>query len=244
MRISTWTIIVLASFMLPGCEKDDPDATNPNDTAYEVTIDPADFLPADSVAGNTYFPMPVGRIMIYEGEDEGADILVVERVTDSVRYILGVACRVVSAREYENGSLIEDTYDWYAQDRSGNMWYFGEDSREIEGGEVISTSGSWESGVDGALPGIIMPANLFVGMWYRQEYYKGEAEDVAQILSLGQTQNVPLGNFSDCLRTLEYTRLEPGVEENKIYAPAVGLLRAEATRGGSGYEELTEMINP
>jgi hypothetical protein len=109
---------------------------------------------------------------------------------------------------------------------------------------VVSTSGSWESGVDGALPGIIMMQDPLIGIWYRQEYYKGEAEDVAQVLSIGETMTVPYGTFTNCLRTLEYNPLEPGVEENKIYAPGVGLLRAVATRGGSELEELVAVVGP
>lgn len=244
MKSTIWILAIVGLAWLAGCENEDPDPTNPGDSDYFIEIDPADFLPADSILGNTYFPMIVGRIMIYDGMEGSTVIHVEERVTDSIKVILGVDCRVVQAKEYEDGELIEDTYDWYAQDRSGNVWYFGEDSREIEGGQVVSTSGSWESGVDGALPGIIMMQDPLIGIWYRQEYYKGEAEDVAQVLSIGETMTVPYGTFTNCLRTLEYNPLEPGVEENKIYAPGVGLLRAVATRGGSELEELVAVVGP
>ncbi len=225
-------------FVVSGCE-DDPNPTNPGNSPYVVSIDPADFLPADSITGTTYFPILIGRSWNYVGEDErGRAVEVHERVTDSIRVVMGVQCRVVQAREFEEGSLVEDTFDWYAQDRSGNVWYFGEDSREMKNGEVANTSGSWESGIDGALPGILILSQPLVGMWYRQEYYEGEAEDVAQVLSLQETITVPYGTFNNCLMTLEYNPLEPGIEEHKIYAPGVGLVRAIATKGEKGFEDL------
>lgn len=232
----------LAIIAMLGCEKEDPDPSNPANSPYLVSIDPANFLPGDSITGNTYFPIAIGRTWNYVGEDEaGKAVTVTERVTDSIRVVMGVQCRVVQASEYEEGELVEDTFDWYGQDRSGNVWYFGEDSREIEGGQVVSTSGSWEAGLDGALPGIIMLAQPLEGLWYRQEYYAGEAEDVGQVLSLNETITVPYGTFNNCLRTLEYNLLEPGIEENKIYAPGVGLLRAIATKGEKGFEDLVSV---
>ncbi len=243
METSTWSRWTAALLLLAGCTED-PSPTNPADSPYEVVIIPADFLPADSITGNTYFPISVGRMMIYEGRDGSDAIRVEERVTDSERTILGVQCRVVNAREFENDDLIEDTFDWYAQDRDGNVWYFGEDSREIKNGQVAGTSGSWEAGVDGAMPGVLMMARPFIGAWYRQEFYEGEAEDVAQVLTLGDTLSVPYGFFANCLRTMEYSPLEPGTVENKIYAPGVGLLRAIAVKGGSDAEDLSAVISP
>lgn len=246
MKSICWilSISVVLAFS-SGCDGDDcTNPTNPGNSTYDVDIDPVNFLPGDSIAGNAYFPLVVNRIMIFEGSEEGEAIRVEERVTDSLKVIQGITCRVVSAREYENGSLIEDTYDWYAQDRDGNVWYFGEDTHEIENGVPVSSAGSWESGVDGALGGILMLAHPIAGMWYRQEFYEGEAEDVAQVLGIGESLTVPYGTFANCLRTLEYSPLEPGVEENKIYAPGVGILRAVGTRGGSGFEDLISVIEP
>ena len=243
MKSLVW-ILLVAVFLFPtGCDKDNElDLSNPADSPYVVTIDPGDFLPGDSITGNLYFPLTVGKTLTYEGEDEdGVPVTVVENITDSIKTIMGVACRVVRAREYENDDLVEDTYDWYAQDRSGNVWYFGEDTHEIENGVPVNSSGSWTAGTDGALPGIIMLAEPLVGVWYRQEYYQGEAEDVAQVLSIGETLTVPYGTFSNCLRTLEYALLEPGIEENKIYAPGIGLLRAVGTKGEGGFEDLVSI---
>ena len=214
---------------------------NPADMPYEVVIDPANFRDT-AIVGNDYFPISPGKIFVYEGKDEdGATIRVEEEHTMDTKMIMGVKCVVVRAREFEDDELIEDTFDWYAQDLEGNVWYFGEDSKEIEEGEVVSNEGSWESGVDGALPGIIMFANPIPGMWYRQEYYKGEAEDVGQVLTLNETITVPYGEFTGCLKTAEWNLLEPGVLEHKIYASGVGLVKALAVKGEVGYEDLIEI---
>jgi len=225
-----------------GCEDDDgPGRENPADMPYLVEIDPDDFVSVE-ITGNTYFPIDTGKTYIYEGEDEdGAAVRVEEEYTGDTKIIMGVTCVVVNAREYEEGELVEDTYDWYAQDEEGNIWYFGEDSREMEDGEVVSTKGSWEAGVDGALPGIIMLANPIPGMWYRQEFYAGEAEDVGQVLSIYEMVTVTYGSFTDCLQTAEWNLLEPGIVEHKFYAPGVGLLKAIAVKGEKGYEELVRI---
>jgi hypothetical protein len=97
--------------------------------------------------------------------------------------------------------LAEETLDWYAQDQAGNVWYFGEDSKEIENGTVVSTKGSWEAGVDGAKPGVVMQANPQIGVSYRQEYYYGEAEDMAEVLSLSESVSVAFGSYQNCLKT-------------------------------------------
>jgi hypothetical protein len=135
---------------------------------------------------------------------------------------MGVECVVVNDKAWENGKLIERTYDWHAQDKEGNVWYFGEDTKEYENGKVVSTKGSWEAGVDGAKPGIIMQAHPKVGQSYRQEYYKGEAEDMAKVINLNESVTVPYGSFDHVLVTKEWTPLEPSYAEHKYYAPGVG----------------------
>ena len=137
--------------------------------------------------------------------------------------------------------MAEDTFDWFAQDKDGNVWYFGEDSKEYEDGKVVSTEGSWESGVDGAKPGIVMKANPQVGDAYRQEYYEDEAEDMAEVVSLNEAVSVPQGSFENCLKTKEWTPLEPDIVENKYYAPGVGLVMEVAVEGESGKVELLEI---
>ena len=229
---------MIPSIML-ACNEEDPIVReNPADMPYEVEIDPADFRSTD-IVGNDFFPISPGKVFVYEGQDEdGATIRVEEEHTMDIRIIMGVTCVIVRAREFEDGELIEDTFDWYAQDLEGNMWYFGEDSKEIEGGQVVSNAGSWEAGTNGALPGVIMLANPIPGMWYRQEYYKGEAEDVGQVLTLNETITVPYGEFTDCLKTAEWNLLEPGVLEHKIYARGIGLVKALAVKVEAGFEDL------
>jgi hypothetical protein len=154
---------------------------------------------------------------------------------------MGVTTSIVRETEWEDGELVEDTFDWFAQDVDGNVWYFGEDSKEYEDGEVVSTAGSWEAGVDGAKPGIIMQADPQIGLAYRQEYYAGEAEDMAEVISLTGNATVPYGSFDNVLITREWTPLEPGIEENKYYAMDVGLIMEETVEGGSGSLELVDI---
>jgi len=176
------------------------------------------------VAGitNPWLAFAPGRTFRYEGESpDGHETIVVE-VTSRAKRILGVATTVVHDRGYINGTLAEDTFDWYAQDIDGNVWYFGEDSKQIENGHVIGTEGSWQAGVNGASPGIIMLAHPQKGDSYQQEFAAGVAEDMARVASLSETVAVPYGAFSGCLETLEWTALEPGAREYKFYASGVG----------------------
>lgn len=237
--IARYLFVLIA---LAACSDDDdvlPE--NPADAPYDVDIDPADFE-TTGIAGNLYFPLVAGKTYVYEGKGEdGEQIRVVTEYTSDTKIIMGITCVIVHDQEYEDEQLIEDTFDWYAQDKEGNVWYFGEDSKEIEDGVVVGTSGSWEAGIDGALPGIIMLANPLTGLWYRQEYYKGEAEDVAQVLNLTTSIDVAFGSFTDCLQTAEWNLLEPGVVEHKYYAPGIGLVKAIVVEGEAGYEDLVEV---
>ncbi|UCD38984.1 MAG: hypothetical protein JSW54_05765 [Fidelibacterota bacterium] len=248
MRSSFWILIpamLTGLFLLTACEDEDLAPTNPLDMPYEVVIDPADFIDSD-ITGNEFFPITPGSTYVYLGEDEdGEAVRVEEEHTTDTKVIMGITCVVVNAREFVDGEPVENTYDWYAQDTQGNMWYFGEHSEEIEDGQVVGTGGSWEAGVDGALPGIIMLAHPIEGLWYRQEYYEGEAEDVAQVLSLSATVDVPYGNgtFTNCLQTAEWNPMEPEIMEHKFYASGVGLLRAVAVKGESGYEDLVSITS-
>lgn len=239
--LATFAAILGLVLLATGCKDDSVSVENPIDMPYSVTIDPEDFI-NENITGNTFFPIQTGRTLVYEGEDEdGAQIRVEETFTGDTKVILGVTCIIVNAKEYEDGELIEDTFDWYAQDNQGNIWYFGEDSNEIEDGEVVSKEGSWEAGKDGALPGIIMFNNPLPGVWYRQEYWENEAEDVAQILSLDETVTVPLGTYENSLQIAEWNPLEPGIVEHKFYAPQIGLIRAVKVEGEDGFEDLVEI---
>ena len=131
-----------------------------------------------------------------------------------------------------DGDVVEDTYDWFAQDVDGNVWYLGEDTAEYDDGEVVSTDGSWEAGVDGALPGIVMLASPRSGDAYRQEYYLGEAEDLAEVLRGRRHREVPFGEFTDVVVIEDWNPFEPETVEEKHYAPGVGVVLEVTTAGG------------
>ena len=199
------------------CEELDEDRYNP-------VINPGDFLTPDQTAAapNRYFPLVPGTTFTYRSTTpEGTEVVefVVSRDT---RTILGVPAIVVRDTLRLNGKVTEDTVDWFAQDRSGNVWYFGENTAEYEDGLITSTAGSWEAGVAGAKPGIAMFASPVVGKFYRQELSLGEAEDAAEILALDETVTVPSGTYPRCLKTEDFTPIDPDVSELKFYAPGVG----------------------
>jgi hypothetical protein len=189
---------------------------------------------------NPYFPLAPGSRWVYrETAVDGSKQRVVVKVTHRTRLIAnGVTARVVRDTATEHGKVIEDTFDWYAQDRRGNVWYLGEDTREYEHGEVVSTKGSWEAGVNGARGGLVMPAHPRPGMQYRQEYLAGEAEDSARVLSVDDQAEVPFGHFKHVLLTKEWNPLEPKVLEYKLYARGVGPVLALTVSGGGDREEL------
>lgn len=216
-----------------------PPTPAPTEETYNPIIDPADFV---AEIDNPYFPLKPGTTFIYQVETEDETERNEVYVTHQTREILGVTCTTVKDSVWdEDDELVEETYDWYAQDKDGNVWYFGEDSKAYENGVVVSTAGSWQAGVDGANPGIIMKANPQIGDSYRQEYYKGEAEDMAEVLSLSETASVPYGSFTDCLKTKEWTPLEPDVVAHKYYAPDVGFVMEVMVQGGSERVKLTDI---
>jgi hypothetical protein len=186
---------------------------------YNPQINPNDFV---SKIDNKYLTFSPGTNYIYAGESEDGTERIEVYVTDNIKRIMGVEVLEVRDRVWLEGELIEDTRDWYAQDKQGNVWYFGEDSKELINGKVVGTEGSWVAGVYGAKPGIVMKANPQVGEIYRQEYYKGQAEDMGEIVALGVKVKVKYGSFSNCLQTKDWNPLEPGNEEYKYYCPEVG----------------------
>lgn len=205
---------------------------------YEPRIDPADFVAA---IDNPYLPLPVGRTLVYEGVSDGERERVEVTVTARTREVMGVTTIVVRDRAFVEGALVEDTFDWFAQDRWGNVWYFGEETAEYQDGEVVTRAGSWEAGVDGAQPGVVMLAEPRVGDRYRQEFYEGEAEDMARVLALGEALTVPAGSYDDVLVTEDWTPLEPDVLEQKSYAPGMGVVLERVVEGGSGVLRLVEL---
>jgi hypothetical protein len=204
---------------------------------YRPDLDPADIV--DRI-DNPYLPLSPGSSWVYEATADSETERIQVVVTSDRREVMDIPAVVVRDTVTVDGQLVEDTFDWFAQDRDGNVWYLGEDSTEYEDGRPASTAGSWEAGVDGAQPGIVMPAEPAPGQAYRQEYLVGEAEDMAEVARVGVTETVPVGSFDDLLVTTEWTPLEPETVEEKYYAPGVGLVLEVVTAGGEGRVELIE----
>jgi hypothetical protein len=202
-----------------------------------IVLDPADFT---TKIDNPYWPMKPGSRWVYrETDPQGTKQRVVVTVTHKTKKMAnGVTARIVHDVVTEKGKLVEDTYDWYAQDNAGNVWYLGEATKEYENGKVKTTAGSWEAGVDGAQPGIIMPAKPKAGLSYRQEYYKGQAEDKARIVSAREQAGVPAGHYKRVVMTRDVNPLSPKILEFKFYARNVGPVLALSASGGSDREEL------
>jgi hypothetical protein len=201
--------------------------------------DPADFT---SPVPNPYFPIEPGTVSTYRGR-EGKDRLS-ERltITDHTKVIQGITTTVVHDVVYANGLLAEKTTDWYANDNDGNVWYFGEATATYdEHGNVITKEGSWEAGVDGAVAGTIMPADPMPTDAYRQELYRGHAEDQAWIVQNGARVDVAYGKLDRVVRSVEWTRLEPGVVSKKFYAPGLGIVREGDVAGGDEFFELVDV---
>jgi hypothetical protein len=206
-----------------------------------VQLDPAEFT---TRIDNRYWPMEPGTRWTYrEVDEEGKVVNVVVTVTSETKQIAnGITARVVRDTVTEDGELIEDTFDWYAQDADGNIWYLGESTAEFANGKVKTRAGSFEAGVDAAQPGIIMPAQPLDGMRYRQEYYRGEAEDNGEILSTEEQAEVPAGHYENAVLTKDTITIKPDVLEYKLYAPGVGPVLVLGVSGGGGREELVEVV--
>lgn len=187
---------------------------------------------------NKYFPLKPGTTFVYKGKSDGEPTRDVFTVTNKVKVILGINTRVVHDNAYVNGELEESTDDWFAQDDKGVVWYFGEFTTDLTTG---SHEGSWQAGVKGAKPGIIMLAQPKVGDTYQQERAKGVAEDAATVLSLKEKVCVPYGCFSNVLKTKDFTPLDPDVLEHKFYAQGIGHIKTVQVKGGSGEEQLVQI---
>jgi len=209
--------------------------------AYHPTIVPADFTPSVT---NRYFPLKPGRTLVYSGTKDGKQALNLFATTSRTKVIDGVTTRVVEDRLYLDNVLEERTSDYYAQDRCGNVWYFGEDTATLdEQGNVVSTDGSFRAGVDGAQPGVFMQARPQVGRRFRQEWYQGHAEDTFKPLSLSAPVSVPYATFSDALQTQETTALEPEVVDNKYFVKGIGEVEEVAVQGPLEKLQLVEIID-
>lgn len=194
---------------------------------YQPRIDPENFLPGK--VDHPFFPLVPGTVLKYV-EKSGNETSENEvTVTSETKTIMGVKCIVVRDTVTEKGRLKEDTYDWYAQDKEGTVWYFGEATKEYKAGGAVVTKGSWEAGVNGQ-PGIIMPAAPKPGKPYRQEYSPKNAEDMGQVVAVNESVTVPAGTFAGCVKTKDWSLLESG-SENKWYAKGVGVVQTKSTGG-------------
>jgi hypothetical protein len=208
---------------------------------YHPDIDPARFT---TRIDNPFLPIEPGMRWVYEGRsDKGPEHTLVE-VTPDTRVVMGVTTVVVHDTVSLDNRVVEDTFDWYAQDVDGNVWYFGEDTKEFLDNGKTSTSGSWEGGVAGAQPGIVMKAHPKPGPSYRQEYRRGEAEDQAAVVGVDERVSVRFGSFTGVVVTKEFTALEPKLLEHKYYARDVGLVREATVRGGADRSELVDFRRP
>jgi hypothetical protein len=219
--------------------------TPPADLAASANEPPLPpFDPDNFVAevDNLLFPLPLGRRLVYRGTEDGLPELVITDVTRLKKTILGVPVVTVLDRVFLAGELKERTFDWYAEDKNGNVWYFGEDTKEYENGKVATTAGSFEAGKNGAKAGVIMRSHLVRGQVTPQEFAPGVAEDKARVLDLHATVTVPYGTFHECLRTEEFTALEPDALENKWYCPGVGIVKEKDVRGGTVSTQLRRIV--
>jgi hypothetical protein len=190
---------------------------------------------------NPYFPLPVGRTLVYRGVSDGERQVDRLQVTDKTKVVAGITATVVHDVVFTEGTKDEVTFDWYAQDDQGNVWYLGEDTKVLLGNGKVDTAGSWEAGVGGAEPGLIMEADPQPPDAYRQECLSGDAEDMAWVVSRGGSVSVAYGAVHQVLRTLEFARIEPNVVSEKRYAPGLGIVVERDLHGGDEHFELVKV---
>jgi hypothetical protein len=235
------TVVLISLLALAACtETASVPAAYVEGADYAPAIDPADFT---AEITNPYLPWHPGDRWVYEGSAGASGETTVVEVLIETKVIMGVTCVVVRDEVSMDGQPVEITYDWYAQDADGNVWYFGEDSTTYADGQPSGTAGSWEAGVDGAQPGIVMLANPgtdVIGQAYRQEYLVGEAEDISKVIDVDQTAEVALGSYDRVVVTEDSTPLEPDVAAHKFYAPGIGLVMEEYVSGGDEIAKLIE----
>jgi hypothetical protein len=208
---------------------------------YAPKIDPANFVAS---INNRYLPYKPGTKFHFEGVRGTTPQTDDEVVLHRTKRILGVSSTVVRDTVSEHGRAVERTDDWYAQDKQGNVWYMGEDAFDLKNGRFVKAGDSWKSGVNGAQPGIIMPAHPRPGDAYRQEYYPpGKALDQARVLRLSGTLTVPAGSFKHLLVTSERSPLEPQTEQ-KYYAPGLGEVAERVVKGHHEEFKLVSVTKP
>ncbi len=223
MRMINPRALVLTVALALACSACPP-RTDAKKDDYHPRIDPEEF---QSAVDHPYLPLVPGTTYKFIEKLGRHTTENVVTVTADTKVIMGVKCVVVHDVVREKGVLKEDTFDWYAQDKQGNVWYFGEDTKEYHAKGQVDTEGSWEAGVGENQPGIVMPANPAPGKPYRQEYGPGHAEDMGQVVAVNDSVFVPFGSFGGCVRTKEWSLLESGTDK-KWYAKGIGFIREEA----------------
>jgi hypothetical protein len=232
--IATAAVALIAATLAPG----------PADGASSCPRPPKLAAAFVGEINNPYLPLVPGTTLTYKGKVDGKSATDVFAVTTAKKVILGVTTTVVHDQVFVQRELTEDTFDWFAQDTDGNVWYFGEDTKELENGQVVSTEGSWEAGVDKAQAGIFMPATPEVGQIFKQEEAKNVAEDCTKIVDLHAAVKTRYVSSSDALKTEEFSPLEPNVLDNKYYVRDIGLAREGTIQGGSDVLELVSVTKP
>ena len=240
-RFAPAALPALAAMVLVGCGSQAP--TQPSDapsaqrlpadasaSARTADFDPDRFVPT---IDNPLFPLVPGTRFVYVGSEDGEPLRDVVDVTHDRKTILGVRATVVLDRLYNSGDLVEKTFDYFAQDRHGNVWYLGENTKEFEDGRVVTTDGTWLAGVGGARPGIFMPAHPMAGQTVQQEFAAGVAEDQSTFVDVHTAVTLPSRTLRRCVETHDFTRLEPGAVEAKWYCRGVGLVRSRDLTGGT-----------
>lgn len=248
MRKYTPLIVLTAVASIAGCGSSKSSSSGPGGSGTQIKIQKAPatgvayhprIVPADFTTHFTshYWPLRPGAQWVYDGTKDHVPEHVVITVAKETKTVLGVRCLVIRDRVTINGSLEEYTTDWYAQDRTGAVWYFGEDSKDYKSGVVVSTQGTWEAGVDGAQPGVVIQGTPKPGPTYRQEYRPGVAEDMAKVLTTTAVQSGPAGTFHHVVETYDTDPLNPDKIERKFWAPGVGAVHVVRI-GGSHQEEI------
>lgn len=207
--------VTLAVFLI-GCQ---------SKVGYEPAINAEDFAQG---VDNPYFPLIPGSKWVYESHLEDGSVERIEiEILHETRVVNGVTATILHDSVFVDGVLVEDTFDWFAQDKDGNVWYLGEAVDNYENGALVDHAGSWEWGVDGALPGVYMWADpsAHVNEEYYQEYFVGEAEDKGKVLSVNESITVPGGSFTSVVQTFDFSSLDPNIQAHKFYAPGIGVIK-------------------
>lgn len=234
-------ILVVAGIMLFKSDAQKGEISKTETSEYNPAINPSDFT---TKITNKYFSLPVGKKMIYEADtEEGVERIEIE-IENGTRNIMGIETIIYRDKVYLGGVLVEDTKDYLAQDKDGNVWYFGEDVNNYEAGNLLDHAGSFIAGVDGAKPGIWIKGEQIVGDSYKQEYYKGEAEDMRDVVAINLTVSTKLATYTDCVKVYDWTPLDPKSREHKYYCPEVASLVLNEDLESRKRAELIKVTTP